>query len=255
MQKNYFLSFNGSHIGPFSISSILQRLENRETQWTDYIYDDGLGEWIMLLEHPEFSAKNLPQKPASSPSPSRSHTDKEWFTLRDGNNYGPYSKLEVLQMLQEKNVYEYDYVWCEGMASWKRIAEVADFSKEEVRSLTKSKNSDISEVFFRRRHARAHYGASLIVHNNKNVFKGKTMEISAGGAGVMIDCPELQPGQQLFLHFQPGNGVPPFNAVCQIVSKQFVNDPGQALTRYGVKFTTITQFVRESIEDYTKKAA
>lgn len=255
MQKQYFLSFNGSHIGPFSVSNILKRVENRESQWTDYIYDEGLGEWIMLLEHPEFSAKNFPQKPVPVSGQINHFKDKEWFTLKDGNNYGPFSKIELLQMLQEKNVYEYDYVWCQGMNAWKRIAELPEFSTETVRALSKSEQSEISEVFFRRRHARAQYGTSLIVHNNKAVFKGKAMEISAGGAGVMIESSELQPGQQLFLHFQPGDGVPPFNAVCQIVSKQFVRDPGHPAVKYGVKFMTITQSVKESILDYTKKAA
>lgn len=257
MQKKYFLSFNGSHIGPFGVDSILKRLHTAESQWTDYLYDDAVGEWVMLLEHPEFSGKNIPVKASQSPVAEMTDLkEKEWFMLKDGNNYGPFSKLELLQMLQAKNAYEFDYVWSQGMSSWKRIAELAEFAPEKVRELAKSDKPEISEVFFRRRHARAKYGASLIVHNSQSVYKGKTLEISAGGAGVQVECADLQPGQTLFLHFQPGDGVPPFNAVCQIVSKQFSKDsssPNSA--RYGVKFTTITQFVRESIRTYTSKAA
>jgi hypothetical protein len=259
MQKQYYISFEGSHIGPYSIDAIVSRIQDKKSQWTDYVYDEAVGEWVMLLEHPEFASKNTKQAPSNLPA---AHIDthklgeKEWFVLKEGNNYGPYSKLELIQMLQERSLYEYDYVWHQGMSAWMRVAELTEFSKDSIRDLKESSNSDVSEIFFRRRHARARYGASLIVHNSKAVFSGRTIEISEGGAGVMIESPDLQPGQTVFLHFQPGDGVPPFNAVCQIVSKQFVREPATASKiRYGVKFTSISHHVRESILHFTSKAA
>jgi hypothetical protein len=59
------------------------------------------------------------------------------------------------------------------------------------------------------------------------------------------------------LHFQPGQGVPPFNAVCEIVSKKFIDGgylSGKKVS-YGVKFTAVTQSVRESIAIYTSEKA
>lgn len=260
MVKQYYLSSNGTHIGPFSRETVLKKIESQEHQWTDYIFDEGIGEWLMLLEHPEFSMK-LSEKPATRPAHvangKETLKDKEWFILKEGNNYGPFSQLELIQMLQEKTLFEHDYIWHAKLPAWKRVAEVEEFSAEAIRQMKTSMDLDLSEIFFRRRHARASYGASLIVHNNKSVFRGQALEISAGGAGVLIDNPSLQPGQSLFLHFQPGNGVPPFNAVCQIVSKQFVKDPSSGVDpiKYGVKFTTLSQSVRESIRNFTTKAA
>ncbi len=257
MQKQYFLSFEGSHIGPYTVDAIIKRIDAKKTTWTDYVYDDKTGEWVMLLEHPEFASKNFPKKPVSAPTQSTTAKpkDKEWFILREGNNYGPFSKVELVKMLQEKNLYEFDYAWSEGMSAWKHLAEISEFSVDSIRQLKNSNVLESDEVFFRRRHARAKYGTSLIVHNNKTVFKGKALEISAGGAGVVIETPDLKPGQQIFLHFQPGDGVPPFNAVCQIVSKQLVRSGSQQKVRYGVKFTSISQHVKESIQSYTSKAA
>lgn len=259
MQKQYYISFEGSHVGPYSIDTIVKRIEGKKSQWTDYVYDEAIGEWVMLLEHPEFasrSSKQMHEKFPQKPIVDEKLREKEWFVLKEGNNYGPYSKLELVQMLQERSLYEYDYVWHHGMSAWKRVAELTDFSKESIRDLKESPSADVSEVFFRRRHARARYGTSLIVHNNKSVFNGKTFEISEGGAGVLIETPDLQPGQTIFLHFQPGDGVPPFNAVCQIVSKQYVREAASSpKVRYGVKFTSVSHHVRESILHYTTKAA
>ena len=116
---------------------------------------------------------------------------------------------------------------------------------------------ELAEVCFSSSNARAFYGCSLIVDYHRTVFKGRSMEIRPGGAGILIDNPNLQPGQNLFLHFQPGDGVPPFNAVCTVVSKQTVKDTKGALdsVKYGVKFTSISQSVRESIRQFTQKAA
>lgn len=261
MVKQYYLSNNGTHIGPFSRETVLKKIEAQEHQWTDYVFDESVGEWLMLLEHPEFSMK-LAEKPLGRPEGKpvdlkNGMKDKEWFILKEGNNYGPFSQLELIQMLQEKTLFEHDYIWHAKLPAWKRVAEVEEYSPDKIRQMKTSSDVDIAEIFFRRRHARASYGASLIVHNNKTVFRGKALEISAGGAGVLIDNPNLQPGQSLFLHFQPGNGVPPFNAVCQIVSKQFVKDPSSGVdpVKYGVKFTTLSQSVRESIRNFTTKAA
>ncbi|MGZ3769660.1 MAG: GYF domain-containing protein [Bdellovibrio sp.] len=260
MTKQYYLSNNGTHIGPYPFETVLKKIETQEYQWTDYVYDENVGDWMMLLEHPEFSSRYA-QRPVTKAKeadviqlPKENLKDKEWYILKEGNNYGPFSQLDLIQMLQEKTLFEYDYIWHSKLPAWQPLAEVEDFSSENIKKLKNSKDSDFTELFFRRRHLRVVCGASLIVHNNKTVFRGKALEISAGGAGVLIENAELLPGQSLFLHFQPGTGVPPFNAVCQIVSKQFSkeNSAGSGPVKYGVKFTTLSQSVKESIKTYTE---
>lgn len=268
MAKQYYISNNGVQHGPFSYEVVHEKIDAKEHQWTDYIYDESVGDWMLLLEHPDFSAKLSQRHPAPSSVPStvpdenvvklnEMTMDRGWFILREGNNYGPFSQIEVIQMLQEKSLFEHDFIFHEKFNSWLCVAEVEDFSPENIRKVRDAGEAKISEVFFRRRHARASYGASLIVHNNLRVFRGKSLEISAGGAGILIESSELQPGQSLFLHFQPGEGVPPFNAVCQVVSKQFVREGASSNepVKYGVKFTTLSQSVRDSIKTYTTKAA
>ncbi|MFS4458193.1 GYF domain-containing protein [Bdellovibrio sp. HCB2-146] len=262
MSKQYYLSNSGTHIGPFTLETVLKKVESNEHQWTDYVYDESIGKWLMLMEHPEFSVsfgqmgQIMGDKKSQFAEAQRLH-EKEWFILRDGNNLGPFCRLEVITMLQEKTLFEYDFIWKNKMQTWKPVAEVPEFSPEKMRELCDSQEVSVKEVFFRRRHPRAAYGASIIVHNSKMVFKGHAFEISAGGAGIMIENKELQPGQSLFLHFQPGDGVPPFNAVCQIVSKQHVSGVSreEAPVKYGVKFTNLSQSVRETIKNFTSKTS
>ena len=250
MSQNFYLSSNGEHLGPFAFEAVLKRVKSKETAWTDYVFDEQQGEWLLLIDHPLF-AKHVPKEaraPKEKSFISDNYTEKAWFVLKQGNNYGPFSQVEVIQMLQERNLHEFDYVWHQQMPSWKKISEVETFAPERIRSLQGKADPDLAEVFFRRRHARAKYGCSLIVHNNKKVFSGESMEISVGGAGILLAADDIQPGQDLFLHFKPGDGVPPFNALCQVVSRQVLKDSGKV--RYGVKFTSISQVAKESIKTY-----
>ena len=103
MAKQYYLSNNGTHIGPYTLETVLKKIESQEHQWTDYIYDEAMGDWVMLMEHPEFSVK-LSQKPKSRPEkptpvPLQNNLrDKEWFILKEGNNYGPFSPVSYTHL-------------------------------------------------------------------------------------------------------------------------------------------------------------
>lgn len=266
MQERFYLSKNGEYVGPFLVEEIVALVKQGQHFWTDYLYDETKEEWVMLMEHasfaPHMSMEGV-KRPSNAPPLNlqakqlEKLKDKAWYILKDGNNYGPFSKIELVQMLQEKALYEFDYIWAEGQSAWRRVSEVEDFSADSIRNLKESGFDDVKEIFFRRRHVRAQYGCSLIIHNNKKVFKGKSMELGAGGAGVIVDGDSFVPGQQIYLHFQPGDGVPPFNAICEVVSKSkapamkgFANP-----MKYGVKFTTIPQAVRESIRTFATKAA
>ena len=262
--QKFYLAKNGEQVGPYSIDEILNKISHNEHNWMDYIYDQAQNDWILLMEHPLLtqSFNQSFAKPIAKPveEPVLEMTvdnlkERAWYVLKDGNNYGPFSKLELVQMLQTKTLFEYDFVWHHSFNVWKRLAESPDFNPEKIKELKDVNLAEVSEIFFRRRHIRAQYGCSLIIHNNKTVFKGKSLEISAGGAGVLIENSDFQPGQNLYLHFKPGDGVPPFNATCQIVSKQFV-DPtkNSSMTlKYGVKFINVSPATREAIRSYTEK--
>lgn len=269
MKNNYFLSKNEKQIGPFTEEQILEKIKTKEVSWMDYIFDEIKKDWILLMEHKKFNsyftdsilkkAKSDPAKTTIGKKASVADKDlgdsKAWYVLKDNNNYGPFSIAEIIQMLQAKILFEFDYVWQAKFDGWKRVAEVSDFSSENIQKLLKSGNPEVSDFFFRRRNVRVNYGCSLVIHDNKQIYKGRSLEISSGGAGVYIETNQFLPGQNLFLHFQPGDGVPPFNAICTIVSKQFnsgVEGVEKSEYRYGVKFTSISQSIKQKIQEFAE---
>ncbi len=267
---NFYLSKNGVQVGPWTADEILTKIEAQHLSWTDYLFDQTSSEWILLMDHQLFStafrsflgadsrlrAAQVPvfQNGSESSVKQSKTNENEWFVLKDSNKHGPFKFLDLVKMLQDKTLFEYDFVWNSRLPKWSPVAEVSEFDPEKIRDLRESSEKEIQDVFFRRRFARVSYGASLLVHNSKKVWKGHGMELSSGGAGIIVENSDFQPGQNLFLHFKAGDGVPPFNAICTIVSKQYVSNEdgnGDKSLRYGVKFVNISQTVQKAIHLYT----
>ena len=228
---------------------------------TDYCYDDAQEDWVLLGEHPVLSdhvkkaSGELVHVTEKLVSPSPSSNEVEWFVLKGENKFGPFTFNDLIKMLQEKSIFEFDYVWHAALTTWQRIAEVSEFRPHNIKRLRDSGKANVSDIFFRRRHMRVDWDSSIIIHDNRHLWRGESLEISAGGAGVVIPNASLNPGQSLYLHFKPADGVPAFNAVCEIVSKQYVKDAkgNDTPVRYGVKFTKINTTTQRTLQDYADK--
>jgi hypothetical protein len=257
-QTLFYVSHVGVQDGPFSIAEIVARVVDGKLDKSDYIYDEGAGDWLILMAHPELSSQ-LMHDPLRKPAPSTLETPKplsseEWYILKKEMRYGPFAIQEILKLLQEKSVFDSDFVWRTGMKTWCMLSECADFSAENINKLRES-GTPINETYFRRRYARAAYDTSILVHDNKKVYKGQSVELSEGGAGIMLETPTLEVGHKLYLHFKPASELPSFNAVCEVVSRRMVNSSDKnAPVHYGVKFTSIERHYTHKIHDYTQKS-
>lgn len=257
MSKRYFLSRQGQQVGPYTVNEILEKLETGEHVWNDYIYNESKEDWILLLEHPLLAEKyNQGWGRGHGQPETATHPFyvKKWLLQKDNKNFGPFSFLEIIQMLQERTIHVQDMLTVVNSGKWARVKEYSEFSAQKVRELVASSDRHIKEIFNRRRYPRVEYDGTLIVHDNKTVFRGQSFQLSVGGAGLYIPSSGLQPGQTLLLHFHPSPDVPAFNAVAAVVSK---TAPSKESTvqplRYGVKFTSISQPIKDRIFSYTNK--
>lgn len=267
-QTQFYVAHSGEQLGPFTLEEMLRMLDAKTLDLRDYLFDEQEQDWVMLMAFAALSEKMKSMKPAAPPRAARVEPAEvqptsevesddsiavEWFVLKGENKYGPFTYFDLIKMLQTKNVFEHDYVWHNSMRGWMRVAEIEDFRPQNIRKLKDSNMPELTEVFFRRRHMRVAHGASLLVHDNNSVWKGHSMEISAGGAGIIVENAFLQPGQTIYLHFKPGDGLPPFNAVCEIISKKFIRAHDEGAVQYGVKFIRINQQTQKSLESFTEK--
>ncbi len=179
----------------------------------------------------------------------------EWFVLKDHNKYGPYTYKDMLNMLEEKFIYAFDFVWHKSLSNWRRLGDLEAFESETVNKLKHTYMPELTKAYHKRRHKRVNFGHSIMIHDNSKIWKGKSVQIGEGGVGVVMDQAHIIPGQTLYLHFKPGDGVPPFNATCQVVSKKPQQDGKSKKLEvfYGMKFLNISNDIGYLVGSLKKK--
>jgi hypothetical protein len=254
MRLEYYLYKDGKQMGPLSAVEIVSRLESGQLILSDYYYDGDSEDWKMLVENPEFASSKTKAQPHGTAKPSKANVAElhhEFFVLKGEEKYGPYSYHELVTQLQAKTLFEYDYIWNSKDEGWVRVAEHRLFRPEKIKELY-GKDVQDSEVFFRRRYMRAPYPGSVVVHNDQKVWGGEGIEVSEGGAGLFMHNPLLKPGDVVFVHFKPCEGVEPFQARAEIVHKSFM-DGGldfEKPVKYGIRFMEIGENARQGIKDF-----
>jgi len=261
----YLVSHQGQETGPLTLDEIVAKVRAKEIELFDYIFDESKQDWVLLMEHPELSLKLKSNKPPRPPQaaavndhketvvpvptvapavPAKdAHTITEWFILKGENKFGPFSYTDVVKMLQQKVVFPFDFIWHAGLERWSRVAELSDFTEENIRNLFATNGGKKKDVFVERQFKRKKFEGRVIIHDNLTLWKGEGFEISKGGVGVTMKNPLVVPGQQVFVHFKGEGTFPAFNAVCEVVSKKFVND--NTPIQYGLRFLSLTQEVQD----------
>jgi len=272
--KEFFVSVNNEQQGPFTLQKVVEMMSTGKISATDYIYCEDTSDWVLMLEHKELSSflkKAKPKAPPKQKEPAAVTQVKakakfkeipsnpmltEWYLLKGENKFGPFGYTDVIKMLQEKVVFEFDFAWKNGMEAWVRIAELQEFAPEHVKKLQESLMPEIKENFFRRKHPRIEYKGRVVAHNNEDIWKGQGVEVSVGGAGMLLSNSMLIPGQTVSIHFKADENVPAFNAICEIVSKKFVDGLKEKSTSifYGVKFKNVSGNAIEALAECAKRS-
>lgn len=263
--KKYFVSKNSQIKGPFDLEQIKTSLLSNDLCLSDNIYDEAEDKWQPIGELSEFQGEvslednsevieekifTITQKETNEISNSN---EIEWYVLRGESKSGPFEYKSLIQMLQERQLFEYDFVWNENMKNWARIAELRDFSPERIRDFYKKNKSE----FFKRAYPRVKLGGDLLVHDNFKIWKGENLLISEGGCCVKVENSMIQPGDEVFIHFKPNGDLDPFNAKGEVVGKKYdptIKDIEHPIV-YGVKFKNIKDEYVKQIRRFSKKSA
>ncbi len=161
--------------------------------------------------------------------------ETQWFILKGENKEGPFEYTEVIQKIQNSEVYEYNYAWATHLENWTLIAELPEFSHDRMRNILIS-NTPVKSIFKQRKHDRVDIEIPILAHNKERLFTGKTTSLSQGGASFLINDPLIYPGNHIVVHFESDSG--PFRVKAEVLRKSFVNKRINAKSslHYAVRF-------------------
>ena len=280
--NQHHVSKNGQTLGPWTVEEIAQKLASGEIAITDFAWDDSSTQWVSLLEFAELKTHLQARKPAAPPKPSAKAPDVkvdvkasakptvvgssmsedeaiQWYVTRGQQKFGPFNYFGVVKALQDKSIFEFDYIWKEGMEGWVRLAEHEKFNAEAIRGLlsTLEEKKAHADVFAQRRHARLPIENDVLINDNQSVSPGRMVEGSVGGTGLIIKNSTLIPGQLIHVHFSSLDGLPAFNAIGEIVSKKYTRSArdSRAPIHYGVRFVKMDPAAEERVKNYFKNRA
>ncbi len=271
-------------LGPWTVEVIAQKLASGEVAVTDFAWDDSATQWVSLMEFSELKAYLQARKPAAPPvvakvktaepkteaaavaakpavvAASMSEDDAiQWYVTRGQQKFGPFNFFGVVKALQDKSIFEFDYIWKEGMEGWVRLAEHEKFAADSIRGLLQSleEKKAHGDVFAQRRHARLAIENDVLINDNQSVSPGRMVEGSVGGSGLIIKNSTLIPGQLIHVHFSSLDGLPAFNAIGEIVSKKYTRSARdqRAPIHYGVRFVKMDPAAEERVKNYFKTKA
>ena len=247
----FYISRQGRQEGPHSLELIEDKLKTDYLTPNDYIYDSKTNEWLLIsrFKLTQEICQKLVKKNGLSQSLEMIPINNNWYLLKGENQSGPYPYIEIVQMLEDKKVFEYDYVWSPAMTSWERISECESFETEKLKPFLKNQNSKCP-VQFRRKEARVEIGVSLVIHNNKKLINGNSFELSATGASIGISGNEFSLGELLVVHFRPSKLVPAFNVHCEVISHtKILSENSIEKYRIGVRFLKINNDAKTVIRE------
>jgi len=256
----YYVTQRGKPVGPWSVEQVLQALRRGEVLPTDYYFDPEKGEWQLVLTSswvPE-EFKVLPKLDPDLSKEKRTAglvpADKrEWFIFRDSRQFGPYSYYEMIKLLQTKRLYDYDFVWSPGLSTWVKLYQIPEFSSDVIQKLARSSDPNVSQVFFRRRYPRVSLKHKAFLHNSKKWWSVETTEVSAGGVGLVVPKTEdIQVRDQMILHLTSAAHatLPPFNALCEVVS---IKPYSENQLKLGLSFVALNQDIQLNLKLFTER--
>lgn len=121
--NKYYLNINDQNVGPLSFEEIAERIKNGLLNPEDYIFVEGQKDWQTVKDLPEFSHYLEPEDPALR---------KTWFIRRNRQNEGPYSKEEILGMIEAGTTDINDYIWGKELRNWTTIKDAFMLSEKTV---------------------------------------------------------------------------------------------------------------------------
>lgn len=232
-----YIRTQGADYGPYSQTELRAHLKAGRIPFSAWLHLDG--KWQLLAEnaelresHPDYESmpEDAPTKSSASELPVASKVamssgtgaiagsvsaEPVWFFVRDKKKFGPYSAAELVGQLQRKQLEASTYVWRPGFATWQKMSQVNEFSRDAMRRLA-SDGAPV-EILVKRKFTRAPYEVEVVAHDNTRAIQGRSMVIGEGGLFLATERPSHRVGARLKLHFREGEAAA-FNAVAEVVS-------------------------------------
>lgn len=277
MAADYYLMSGNQKVGPLTEAQILREIKAGRLSLFDTIYNHQSGEWVMLMQHPDFCDVELDsrsQEEASSDSDELSlgvniglstqefRVDGSlgsellptlqplyWYERTKPNQALKF--LDVVSMVHAKKYSEQTLLAQSPQGPWKALVEWSDFSPESLRTYQNNTQVQLPEVSIRRKSPRYPCGKIFIFSIRGKVFKAFCPDISKSGISFVVKVPRADINDEAFVKFSETLDNNNFDMKARVVgvSRIRAREASEIYIRYALRFTHMTEVGKQIVSE------
>lgn len=253
MEEEFYIIINRKVTGPLNASEIQKRIQLGSASLLDYFWSEGWTDWKRIADHDHFLGL-VPRKPPSSfirqLQKKIAPKSKKYYLYYKRSQHGPYSKNELVKIIESKKLNSKSYVWIAGWPSWRRITEVTELAPYVLNapptSSIRMKTGIGVDTSEKRLVPRRPLVARIFLHNQRDVIIAVCRDISLGGMQVLTDKVPGSVGSTIKLNVSPADvkQVKSFVAEGEIIR---LLEDGRG---FSLKFIKISDEAKLAIQSY-----
>jgi hypothetical protein len=275
--KTYYISNGKEKFGPLTEREVVEAVKRGQINLFDMIFYKQTGEWMLLIQHPDFSDL---ESTGSTLSVEESHvaigllSDED--SIHNNSNISVLQEdtpdltpiywhiksnpdkeltfLDMLFLLTSKKIYEHSLISKNSAGPWRPVIEWKEFSLEFRNKYKKTSKTDLPDVQLRRKFPRYTCGKNFLFQNTSALFKAFCLDTSQAGMSILVRSSKCAIGDVLKIKFNDSSVVKNFDAKGVVISERKVRMPGseEIFIRYGISFTHFSPEGQKFILNLTK---
>lgn len=235
VQKTYLVELTKSLVALMPESELIDKVNSNKISVQCRLFNEDKNTWVKIMDS-QIICTNI----------------REWHFLRDKNSVGPFNRLEMIRMVQQKKISPTQLVWKKGMTEWQEFCRTQEFAPKNIRQLVQDFPPLVQSVFSRRVSSRISFQADFILHNEEKIWKAESYEIGMGGVGIQVQNSNLSIGQMFDLHLISAQAIQSFSAKAEVVS-HLKDSKNKKPDRFGLKFIEIEKAAQQKIISYVER--
>lgn len=188
--------------------------------------------------------------------PNQQAIELHWYIQIKTRESGPYSYLEILSMLHNKDLEEDNLITYRGLGDWHSASYFSNFTTENIELALEENNidpNDSDESPFRRS-IRIPISSEVLTIVDDYVFKSECIDLSTGGCLIKLPRGKIKPDSNIKIHFYSNDGIKlgAFNIsgeAVRVFSAAKLKEGSSYYDLIGVQFNNIKRSEREELKD------